>query len=137
MGVVVFQRSLTCRADGYTTRANEGHAGGESAEAVDEDGDEHEGTNTDGWECENKSSQSTWFDEELKGLKGGLKKANVPAKLAEVLYPVVVNDPEMSSISFGKYAVVLTRNMLCDTSQCNVALAAMREIPYLKGMETK
>lgn len=52
MGVVVFQRSLTCRADGYTTRANEGHAGWESAEAVDEDGDEHEGANTDGWECE-------------------------------------------------------------------------------------
>jgi hypothetical protein len=33
--------------------------------------------------------------------------------------------------------VVLTRNKLWDTNQCNVAFAAKRGIPYFMGMEMK
>ena len=37
----------------------------------------------------------------------------------------------------GYNAVVLTRNVLCETSQCNVVVAAMSGIPNLNGMEIK
>lgn len=57
---------MTCRTDGYATRANKRHTGGKSAESVDEDCDEP--TQRAG-DVKNKSSPSTWCDEELGGLQ--------------------------------------------------------------------